>query len=171
MIVLRFSTDSGSLISALIRWRTESKISHVEFELPTGWTFGARFSLRGKIGRWFRIKRWQRLDGIQLRPPEDNANQTNVIRATFPGLAEAFIWACKNRAHWPYDLLGIAGIISAQGWHSRRARFCSDLIEEAAAAVGQPLLNCDPAAIAPRDLLISPSLQILSDTPGAAGSR
>lgn len=161
IVLLRFSTEKYSLLSALIRWRTESKVSHVEFELAGGWTFGSRLSIRGKLGRKFNIKRWQGLDGVQLRPPTENRKQSAIVHATFLLIDEAYRWGFVNRCNYPYDTAAIMGIITARGCADKDDRFCSEFVDECAQAVGVELLHNSRQAMTPRDILISPQVTIL----------
>lgn len=132
---VRFSTCRWSIVSALIRWHTDSQFSHVEFELPGGATLGSRFSLRGKLARCFGWNFWRDLDGVQVRPPTANRRQTLVAYKTFPKIEDAAIWGYKNRVDSPYDLLGILGIVSATGWAESHDDFCSEFVTECANAV------------------------------------
>lgn len=158
-VCLRFSTQRWDIASALIRWRTECKHSHVEFEYEDGWTLGARFSLRGKIARWLGWPLcWIDLDGVQFRPPRENRKQVNVLRLTYPGIDQALDWFHANRLHAPYDLLGIIGIATARGWDDSHDNFCSEGMAEAAASVGIKFQNLSPQATTPRDIEISLSV-------------
>lgn len=160
LVRLRFSTEPWSLTSALIRWRTMCKQSHVEFELANGLTFGARFSLRGKIGRYFGIRAWSLLDGVQWRGQDANKHQQRIIHATFPGIEKAYTWAVNHKAQCPYDVKAILGIITSRGWACQDSEFCSDLIAQAAEETGVRLLDNSAWATTPRDLLISPLVHI-----------
>lgn len=160
---LRFSTSSG-IISWLIRWRTEGRRSHVEYEFANGWTLGARFSLRGKIGRVLGIAAWCDLDGVQMRPPAANRQQREVRWAVFPGIQQAAAWGYANRLGYPYDLLAILGIVLATGWHSAKKRFCSWFTDETAQlGAGYQFTYADASCITPRDLDI-----LLPDMKGTA---
>jgi hypothetical protein len=158
MTVVRLSTVKWSLVSAVIRWRSECDQSHAEFEFEDGSTLGARFSLRGKIARWLGWpKRWQYLDGVQLRPASANRKQSKIIRLTFDRIEEAAVWFRLNRLGAPYDLLGIVGIGTARGWDDSHDNFCSEGIHESAMAVGTVLQDCASQAVLPRDIKISPN--------------
>ena len=143
-ILLRFSTTSDP-ISWLIRTRTMAPVSHVEFELADGWTFGAR------------------MGGIKHRPPIANRGQWNVIRAVCPRIDEAYSWAAANRNGYGYDLLADIGIGFNEDWHDRHDRMCSELQVEAAEAVGVYLLNqrIKRFQVWPGALLLSPELHII----------
>jgi len=143
-VLLRFSTTS-SPISWLIRTRTMAPVSHVEFELDGGWTFGAR------------------MGGVEHRPPSENRGQWNVVRATYPKIELAYEWATRNRSHFGYDLLADIGIGFNEDWHARHERMCSELQIEAAEAVGAFLLNrrIKRFQVWPGALLLSPALQIV----------
>lgn len=162
MIRLRMSTEKWSLLSAAIRWGSDSKISHIEYELEDGSTLGARFSLRGKIARFFgKPACWLNFDGIQFRPASANRKQTTVIHATFAGIEDAFNWLAHYRLGRPYDLLGILGIITARGWSDNNSSFCSKAIQESATSIGTPLQRCEPQATKPRDIEISLAITLL----------
>lgn len=156
MVRLRLSTEKWSIVSAMIRWKTDCKQSHVEFEYPDGWTLGARFSLRGKIARclgWPTC--WMDLDGVQMRPPRENRKQMAVVHVLFAGIDYAAKWFYMNRLHAPYDLLGVLGIGAARGWDDSHDNFCSEGVTESALAVGVRFQNQTPQATTPRDILIS----------------
>jgi hypothetical protein len=160
MIRLRLSTERWSVVSALIRWRCDSKSSHIEYECDDGWTLGARFSLRGKIARVFGYpKCWLKLDGVQLRPPSANRKQTSIRYFTFDSIEQAYHWEFDNRLDTPYDLMGILGIVTARGWAKSGDAFCSEVKQEGAIAVGagggKGFQNCAPQACTPRDIEIS----------------
>lgn len=138
------------MLSRAIRWRIDSAISHVEFwDSETGETLGARFP-----------------DGVKFRPPSENLAQAHIILATFPGIEYAYEWVRMWRVGRPYDLKGIIGIATAQDWHAKRGRFCSEIVLEGAEhrpKTFKDLLNRNVRMwrITPRDLLLSPELTIL----------
>lgn len=147
---IRFST-SHDPSSWIIRKRTDFYFSHVEFENEDGWTFGA-----------------QLIGGVKWRPPSES-NQVNVRRASFrectsvppePDLVvSALDWADKNRRGWGYDVGGVLGIaFGAKDWHTKRTRFCSELIYESFERIGVDLLNNDILRweVTPRDVAVSP---------------
>jgi hypothetical protein len=146
-IALRFSTTSDP-VSALIRWRTVSPVSHVEFETKDGWTLGSRWP-----------------HGVQMRPPSANTKQRNVIHATFPNIELAYAWARRKRIGFGYDLLTDLGIgLNHTEWHDRRQRMCSETVLEAAEhGAGIFLLNREIKTWAawPGLLLASPLIAIL----------
>jgi len=159
MVKLRLSTERWSLVSALIRWGSDSRHSHVEYEREDGWTLGARFSLWGKFARKLNWpKRWLKLDGVQWRPPKASRKQVDVLYLSFPGIEQAAEWEEKNRLGAPYDLLGIIGIVTARGWMESNDAFCSEVKQEGAIAVGlshgRGFQNCAPQAMKPRDIEI-----------------
>lgn len=154
---LRFSTHRRDPISWAIRVRTDWGRSHVEFEREDGWTLGARFSVRGKLSRTFKLPFWKDLDGVQWRPPAQGA-QVNVAKYTFEYIELAVEWMDKNLLGRPYDVLGCAGIILATDWHSPYKQFCSAAIQRSAAARGiyfQSRYETAPWQLTPRDIEIS----------------
>lgn len=146
-ITLRFSTTSDP-VSALIRWRTVSPVSHVEFETKDGWTLGSRWPL-----------------GVRMRAPSENAAQRNVIHATFRGIELAYAWVVRYRLGFGYDLLTDLGIgLDRVAWHDRKQRMCSETVLEAAEeGAGAFLLNRDVKTWAawPGLVLASPLITIL----------
>lgn len=154
--VLRLSTEKRSILSRIIRWRTDSPISHAEFWFPkTGWTLGSRFP-----------------DGVRWRGPESTAKQSNVMLFTFPRIEEAAKWVAENRVGFRYDTLGIFGIATAKDWHDKNERFCSETVAEGAehrfpvpeliaAHLRLPLVNSIIPVwqVTPRDLMLSPILE------------
>jgi hypothetical protein len=148
-IKLRFSTQRA-IDSALIRWRSDAHISHVEFEREDGWTLGARL-----------------FGGVALRPPSACQRQYNVIHATFPGIQAAYDWGLANRLGWKYDALGILGIATARDWHNKVGRFCSEFVLESAEETGTFLLSqiVKMWQISPRDLVLSSLLGEFSGPP------
>src|SRR5579862_7300790 len=170
--ILRFSTSSD-FISWTIRRRTDFSISHVEFQLLTwptpdevkeygrvkgssipapvcpGWTLGSRFP-----------------KGVAWRPPQENVGQRNVVTAKFDGIDAAALWVAKNRIGFPYDTRGIFGIAAGvEDWHNKSERFCSETVLEGAEE-GPKNFLLNPWAkqwfVTPRDLFISPRVEILS---------
>ena len=101
--------------------------------------------------------------GVLVRPASANAEQRNIILATFKGIEKAYEWTLKNLLGKPYDwyaILGIARGDAAQ--HDKNARFCSEtIVESALKGAGVKLLNCDPWDATPRDVLISPLVERL----------
>ena len=152
MIQLRFSTTRSFIPSALIRWRTQSAVSHVEFFNPgCGVTLGARWSLT-EID-----------NGVRLRGAAAIADQEGVVLATFPGIEQAYEHGLALIGT-PYNLKGIFGIAAARDWTSKHHLDCSNFIFEAARMAGVLLLNPEeiaPWKITPRDLMLSPKVTIL----------
>lgn len=153
---IRFSTENYSLLSALIRWRTECKQSHVEFIDADGWTLGARYSLVGKILRKLGIKNtgWKYLDGVYTRPPEANTKQSNVIEIEVPNADEMYAWGKENKYAQPYDVLGILGIASAKGWDRDTEEFCSKFMVDCEIGIHNWTYDWAPQAVTPRDFLM-----------------
>lgn len=154
LIKLRFSTEKWAIDSALIRWKTDSKISHVEFENDVdGSTLGSRFSL------------FPSDSGIRIRPYWANSKQTHVVHATFDGIELAYAWVLKNRLGWGYDVKGILGISTVSDWHSRHGRDCSATVFEGAEiGASIELLKLKDKAlwyVTPDDLLNSDLVKIL----------
>ncbi len=150
-VTLRFSTTDDP-VSRLIRWRTVSPVSHVEFELKDGSTLGSRWP-----------------GGVRVRPPTANAKQRNVIRATFAGIEKACVWVGLHRIGYGYDLLTDLGIgIDRTAWHNRRERMCSETVLEGAEKGAHAFLlnpQIETWAAWPGLLLASPLLTILDAPP------
>lgn len=148
-IVLRASTTRSFIPSAVIRWRTDFGISHIEFQRPDGSTLGARADGHG----------------VAERPASFNRDQENIILATFDGIERAHDWVLKNRLGFEYDFKGIFGIAFGKAdWHDSGARDCSCLVLEGAEEGAKNfLLNRDLRIwqATPRDILASPRVAIL----------
>lgn len=146
-IRLRFSTSSDP-VSALIRWRTVSPVSHVEFERDDGSTLGSRYPA-----------------GVCLRPSEANRGQRNVVHATFHGIELAYSWVLRYRIGFRYDLLTDIGIgLDRTSWHDRKQRMCSETVLEGAekgAAICLLQRGIKTWAAWPGLLLASPLITIL----------
>jgi len=75
------------------------------------------------------------------------------------------LWVAENRIGFPYDTRGIFGIAAGSDWHDKQARFCSEaVLEGAEEGAGNYLLNAwaKQWQVTPRDLFISPRIEILS---------
>jgi len=149
-IVLRASTTRSFIPSAVIRWRCDFPISHIEFQREDGSTLGAR------------------ADGLGVaeRPASENRQQRDVIIATFDGIEHAHDWVMANRLGWKYDYKGIFGIACGrEDWHAARARECASVVLEGAEEGAHNFLfNRDMAVwqVTPRDIMVSPRVSILS---------
>lgn len=145
---IRFVTTSD-LVSALIRDKTWSPYSHVEFVLDDGTTLGAHLS-----------------GGVQIRPI-DYARFTAIevfsvamtVEQKF--LIESFAKAQIGKA---YDVGAIMGILAHRDWQCPDKWECVELVAAAFEQGGVPLIrvpgNVD--RITPRDLLMSVLLQPVS---------
>lgn len=129
-INLQFSATGGP-ISRLIRWRTKSHYSHVDFVLPDGTLLGAQFKAKGG-------------DGVKIRP----ANYAKFIRIGFyhvdvpDAVGESVIAWAKSQIGKPYDLEGALGIFFGQrNWHEDDSWFCYELIAEAFDQAKFPLVT------------------------------
>jgi hypothetical protein len=151
MIRLRFSTTNSLIPSAVIRWRTDSDQSHVEFINEAGCTLGSRWSLRKSD------------NGVRVRPPSSTTHQKRVLEATFVGIENAYTKGI-NLVGTPYNLKGIFGIAVSKDWTDQGELDCSNFVFVAAQRAGVQLLNpkdIAPWKITPRDLLLSPLLTFL----------
>jgi hypothetical protein len=102
---------------------------------------------------------------VQLRPASENRKQTLVCFKTFDRIEDAYKWGIDFRMGVPYDLIGILGLATAEGWANRKAAFCSEFVTECANSVGVYPQNCSPQATSPRDLLISTALRGVAEVP------
>lgn len=136
--MLRFSTARWDLASTFIRWRTESKISHVElWDSVTGETLGARL-----------------IGGVKVRQASEQRKQINVVLVPVQWAADAWLWIIRNELGRKYDLEGIFGIVTSHGEADRQRCFCSELIAKYLHATAQFPWNLSPQATTPRDLLV-----------------
>lgn len=143
-LTIRFVTEDD-LVSALIRDKTWSPYSHVEFVLDDGTTLGAHFS-----------------GGVAIRPL-NYAKFSKEERFDIPvtdeqkALILAFAHAQVGKS---YDMTAIAGMCLDRDWRNRDKWFCSELVA-AAFELAVPLLRIadDVDRISPRDLLLSLRLE------------
>lgn len=143
VIRLRFVTEDD-LVSALIREKTFSPYSHVEFLLDDGTTLGARHE-----------------DGVQIRPFNyAHFSRTEILSAAVTDDEKRAILAFAHaQVGKPYDTGAILGLCADRDWRDPTKWFCSELCT-AAFQQAHPVLriadNID--RITPRDLLLSPEL-------------
>ena len=135
--LLQFSTGSDP-IAWLIRERTFSWASHVDFLLPDGRLLGALPN-----------------GGVQIRPI---GKYKHAIRLEVP-IANGYQFAL-SQINKPYDwgaVIGL-GMPFPRNWHSPAQWFCSELVAESLLRAGFPIVRELSDRITPRDLLLSPFL-------------
>lgn len=138
-LTIRFVT-SDDIISALIRDKTWSQYSHVEFILDDGTTLGAHAD-----------------GGVKIRPLDYAVFMaTKIIKISVTDDQEASVMAFAHaQVGKAYDMGAIAGIVAHRDWRSPDKWFCSELV---AAALEQgnvfhPIAdNID--RVVPRDVLL-----------------
>lgn len=141
MVTLQFSAGK-SLMSRAICAATWSWASHVDFVLPDGRLFGAVAS-NGVCARELRLEHYSRCERH---------------RADIPN--EALLWALDQDGK-DYDWSAIFGFIARRDWQNKDRWFCAELVQCASMQVGMPLLRGDYWRISPRDLLLSPLVELL----------
>ena len=153
MIYLRFSTTRTLIPSAIIRWRTQCAISHVEYwDSESGFTLGSRWSRRHFE------------NGVQWRSRRYCEEQTNVILARFAGIELAYR-AGQKFLGYGYNLKAIFAMVLANDWESKGKMFCSEFIVRSAEEAGIKLVNDRVIAerkITPRDILLSTSVEVVN---------
>lgn len=122
-IRLQYSTESG-IGSALIRWWTDSRWSHVDAVLPDGRLLGARpdYPVGGQTG-------------VQIRPANYAAFTGRLVVQVETEAAGAFYLALRRQLGKPYSWGGVldfvfdqdGDIIAPDGW------FCDSLLIACAA--------------------------------------
>lgn len=141
---LVFST-TRSPVSAVIRYATWSKYSHVELLTPDNTLLGADALARKVIEipveeRLKKVSKFVVMDSIHI----DSFDVTNIAR---------------TQLGKPYDWGALLGWGFKRDWQEDDRWMCSELIAWVAETNGTPLLNADGFhRITPRDLLLSPYL-------------
>lgn len=133
--LLQFSTGDD-LIAWLIRERTFSWASHVDFVLPNGQLLGALPN-----------------GGVQIRLP-GRYKRSCIFELP---IANGYDFALTQISK-PYDwgaVIGL-GMPFPRNWHSPNQWFCSELIAESLLRAGFPIVRESSDRITPRDLLLSP---------------
>jgi uncharacterized protein YycO len=129
-ITLQFSATNGP-ISRLIRWRTHSHFSHVDFVLADGRLLGSQFKAKGGDGVRLRIPRYEKFNRIALYHVDvpDEVGE------------KAMCWA-RSQIGKPYDLEGALGIFFGQrDWHEDDSWFCFEYVAEAFDQAKYPLVT------------------------------
>ena len=149
-ITWQFVTTSDE-VSALIRWKTDSEISHVNAVTPEGKLLGALLD-----------------GGLQEREP-NYGNFTLQILVTVPVTDEqaARFWQClRSRIGEHYNCLGIVGIALGNNLTGSGHEFCSQAQSDA--IIFAPIFRIakDPSKIDPETLRL-----LLMAQPGATEKR
>ncbi len=152
MIELLFSTKKYHPFAKAIRWRHNSRWSHVDIVMPNRqMVFGAVFP---------RVSR---------RPLADvMAAATSYEFAYVDGLTpaqEAAFWrfALEQEGKW-YDLRGVAGLgLDVRNWQAEDAWFCSELVAAAFQKAGAPLVRKAARLVPPEGLYMSVVLKYAAE--------
>lgn len=101
-IRLQYSTESG-IGSALIRWWTDSRWSHVDAVLPDGSLLGARpdYPVGGQTG-------------VQIRPANYAAFTGRLVVQVETPRADAFYNVLRRQIGKPYDTAGVLDFVFDQ---------------------------------------------------------
>jgi uncharacterized protein YycO len=140
-ITLQLVTSSG-WGSALIRWRTWSDYSHVDFVLPDGKLLGARSE-----------------GGVQIRPANyENFTKLAQYQIEAP---QAVLDYAQQQIGKPYDMRSIINFGLHRDWREDDSWFCSELVAASFEHGGFPLLNIEESVsrVSPRDITLSPYLK------------
>ena len=146
-VVLQFSSEP-KLHSALIRWFTNSKFSHVDFVMPDGKLMGARF--RG---------------GVQIRP-KDYTTFTNIERyAVYTDKADAIYAYAQSKIGTPYDFEALFAFAFNKNWENDNKLFCSNFTAISFKEGGLLSLNpdADVKRITPNDQYLCPFLAAVAN--------
>lgn len=149
MIKLRFITAAGP-ISWIIRKFTWDNYSHVDFVLPEGY-LGARDL------------------GVKIRPLNyiKPTKQLFAVVKCNDEISEKVIAFATSQIGKPYDFISLLGFMLRMDLGSRDDKrfFCSELVAQSFEAAGYPLVDrMKVDRITPRDLLISPLVEITGET-------
>lgn len=122
-IVLQYSTSSD-LMSAMIRYRSGSKWSHVDVVLPDGYLVGARAFRETTTDNLYTYAK-----GVQKR--HANYHQfSHALRVKIKNkscAADYYDWIEKQIGK-PYDMSAIWGFTFNREWRSDDAWFCDEMI-------------------------------------------
>lgn len=142
---LLFTTKKRSPVSALIRFFTWSKYSHVDVimsdeNLVIGAYPGTGVTIAGRHQRVAESKRWAIMDlgDVPIEYVEEHL---------------------KSQIDKKYDWGGVLGFLSRRNWDKDDRWFCSELVVWACEQVGYRLFAERSNRITPRDLYISPMLE------------
>jgi hypothetical protein len=142
-ITLQFSTSKG-WASALIRWETWSKYSHVDLVMPDGRLLGARLD-----------------GGVQIREM-NYADFTKIKRmvASVTNSQGIMLYALAHKQlGLPYQKKSILGFAIRKDGASTGSWFCSELIAWLFDKIGHPLTFKPVNRVSPEDLIVSPQLK------------
>lgn len=137
-LIFQFSTGDSKL-SELIRWKTDSEISHVDVVTPEGKLLGAHID-----------------DGVRVREP-NYMQFTLRIRVTIPVSDAQYIafWAFVNsKVGSTYDRAGILGIALGGNLAAPGDFFCSELQACAVRAAAIVHIAKDPSKVDPEMLRV-----------------
>lgn len=150
MLILRF-TGAGGVAGAVVKLATRSWCSHVEFELDPHPRAECGVAVLGATPS----------HGVCIRPAQHGAFRVERFAVDAPAKV---LRLARSQLGKPYDWLGVVGWGMFQDWQEQQAWFCSELVAWAFCRAGYPLLRTRQAwRLTPRDLLLSPYLQKLSD--------
>jgi len=130
-----------TLGSALIRWFTWSRWSHVAVTFDGHTVIDTTFKHGGaKVHSW--------------RAFTDDYADREILDMPLPDEAAAERWLLRQ-LHKPYDWTALVGLVlRSRRWADADSWFCSELVAAACAAGGLPLFREDAARITPRDLAV-----------------
>ena len=144
MVKIMFSTQRG-ILSAIIRFFTWSRYSHVDFIVGPEYLIGPYPGVgtqREKVARRKqKASRW--------------------VICEFDASHEKMRAAMESIIGKPYDWGAIFGFVLRQDWQDDRAWFCSEAIAWASRMAGTPLVTEKAWRVTPRDLLMSPRLRMV----------
>jgi len=140
------STEIWDPVGLAIRMFTHSQWSHCGFA-----------ELR-EDGTWITLSAML-LGGVKYRPLP-----VSHLFLTAPNITDAYTWA-RTQIGKPYDYGMISGMIMNRDWHRSNRWYCSELVAAAFDQVGSPLFNPTFSVnwVTPRDILLSPSVQVIEE--------
>jgi hypothetical protein len=117
MNLVFFSTEKWDLVSALIRWKTDSEFSHCGFWLSGGWTLDSRYDPFNR-----------HRNGVQFRSPKQHRKWTRLELYWHPLIDLAIEEGIQLVGNTPYDVSAIFGIALEKDWHARHEKICSEFL-------------------------------------------
>lgn len=139
-LILRYSAKHDP-VSWWIRFKSGpgARHSHVEFLLPNGNTFGARF-----------------FGGVKERPISKRDRHVELTEVDVPCGEPAVAEALKAVDGRGYDRLWLLGFVTRSKAQDINKYSCSELVDAVLRMLGAPLLNDNRGWVSPRDLRLSP---------------
>lgn len=157
-------TDTGTLLTKIIKWYTNAPYNHVSIvfdeELSEIYSFGRKYPknplIAGFIEENVYVGTYRYFNQTRCQLLKMNVSSKEYFR-----IIDAIQDFKDNKNVYSYNFLGLIGVAIRRPIHRKNKYFCSQFVAEVFKKSGLHIWDIPPALVTPNDFLIHPRFEIV----------